>query len=188
MGAVTTIEAISGAGKVNDGGGVLHAGTVDGTNVTFSQDFDIFAGVEQRDPATVFPDGTHLTMTRSLSNGTIGQLTESEYMIPTIATSLAGVSTTAFSFSGADYGSRRSIHWKERARFGYVESWNPFTGTGSGVSANYLYHDIDSNGEGAIDQAAHPTRPIPGLLAMFEAGPAIDSVPTLTTYPAKLNG
>ena len=179
-----TVEAISAAGTVNNGGAILHGGNITGDNITLSQDFTIFAGARQQDPATVFPDGTHLTATRTLSNGTFGKVAEGEYMIPQITTSLAGVDNTSFSTPSSFFGSR-SINWKERARFGYVQDWDIFTGTGSGVTADYLFHDIDSNGEGAIDQAAHPTRPVPGLLAFFDAGPAVNGIPTLTVYPAK---
>ena len=186
MGKVDTVKAITGAAEIVDGGVVLHGGNIDGQNVTVSQGFTIFAGVDPLANTTVFPDGTHLTATRSLSAGTFGKQAAGLYLMPRITTSLAGVSNTiAFQTASSNFGTKRSIHWKERARFGYVSDFDIFTGSGTQVAANHLYHDIDSNGEGAIDAAAHPTRPIPGLFANYDFGPGIDQTATLKVYPAK---
>lgn len=182
---MSTQKAVSTNPERNNGGTVLNGGNIDGSNVTNTQGFDIFAADLVKNNSFVQQDGTHLTAGKAVNAGTFGVLTEGAYLIPQVTSSLAGVANTSFQTTGADFPGRRSIHFKERARFGYVTNFDRSLGSGVAIAANYLYTDILSKGEGAIDDAAHPTRAIPGEFVYFDSGPGVDSTATEADYPPK---
>lgn len=92
---------------------------------------------------------------------------------------IAGSSTNFLNSGAADFG-RRSINYKENRRSYHITSWNYETGAATKSG--------DTNDDFGRDDAARPTRAIPGELTFTEHGMAATgalAVPLNTDYPAK---
>lgn len=92
---------------------------------------------------------------------------------------IAGSATNFLNSGAADFG-RRSIHYKENRRSYHITSWNYTTGAATKSG--------DTNDNFGTDDAARPTRAIPGELTLTDHGLAKSgslAVPLNTDYPAK---
>lgn len=109
-----------------------------------------------------------------------------------LTTTLAGSVSNTFLRSGAsDLGSRRSIHRQEKVRTTRTTTairagyWNIYTGTWSTTPTTAVdnFWDIanDTTSSTSTDQAATPTRSIPGELTYKLGQPS----PVSVDYPAK---
>lgn len=109
-----------------------------------------------------------------------------------LTTTLAGSVSNTFLRSGAsDLGSRRSIHRQEKVRTTRTTTairagyWNIYTGTWSTTPTTAVdnFWDIanDTTSSTSTDQAATPTRSVPGELTYKLGQPS----PVSVDYPAK---
>lgn len=92
---------------------------------------------------------------------------------------IAGSATNFLNSGAADFG-RRSIHYKENRRSYHITSWNYETGAAT--------KGADTNDTFGNDDAARPTRAIPGELTFTDRGIAKSgslAIPLSTDYPAK---
>lgn len=100
-------------------------------------------------------------------NGNMGVVAEGKYAGWQLTDELAGVSSTAFDNTGGD-AADRSNHKLESGRRLNVTSIDYYTGVatlGANAGASYDYHK--GLNETPIDQAASPTRAVPGELVIM---------------------
>lgn len=92
---------------------------------------------------------------------------------------IAGSQTNFLNSAAGDFG-RRSIHYKENRRSYHITSWSYTTGAAT--------KGAPTNDDFGRDDAARPTRAIPGELTFTDHGLAKSgslAVPLNTDYPAK---
>ena len=92
---------------------------------------------------------------------------------------IAGSSTNFLNSGAADFG-RRAIHYKENRRSYHITSWDYETGVAT--------KGAPTNDDFGRDDAARPTRAIPGEFTFTDRGIATSgslAVPLNTDYPAK---
>lgn len=100
-------------------------------------------------------------------SGTLGVVTEGKYAGWQLTDALAGITNTAFDSTGSDTA-HRSNHKLESGRRLDISSVDAYTGQatlGANAGASYDYHKALN--ETPIDQAASPTRAIPGELVIM---------------------
>lgn len=118
----------------------------------------------------------NLGTTKILSGGVFGKLTEGNYTIRGLPTTLAGAVSSSVLVSGAsDWGVRKPIPKLETTRALGVNSWDYVTGA---ITKGGTAGDSVSFGN---DTAARPTNAVPGKLVYFTGNP----VPVSANYAAK---
>lgn len=172
--AQTTVKA--GAVK-NDGSTILNAGNVAATTVNnLPIRSAIYKSVQGSHPVlAVSPTSSgNLGTLKIKSNGAFGKLTEGQYNVRLLGTTIGGVSTNVLKSGASDWGVRRPIHKLESGRRLHITSWNYATGAATyggsrGASVSF-----------GTDDAANPTLAVPGALTFFTGKP----VPSATNYAA----
>jgi hypothetical protein len=147
-------------------------------------DIDVFG-------STVVSDAVIDYANPALSSGIFAHNNTSPVAVR-LTTTLAGSVNNSFLRSGAsDLNSRRSIHRQEKVRTNRITTairagyWNIYTGTWSTTPTTAVdsFWDIanDTTSSTSTDQAATPTRTVPGELTYKLGQP----VPVSVDYPAK---
>ena len=172
-----TTTVVSGQPVKDDGATVLYGGTADGNNVTQVKSADIVGyhsgkhgavvpspvthGTDPRGVAAAIPGNAHATMTAGKYLGYKYTGTEQ--------------SNSALESGAGDFGNRRSIHFngQRRSLLQVTAGWNYSTGAFLSTPSVQL----DQFGH---DDAAHPTRAIPGELQYSEHSPAYSGQGTST--------
>lgn len=112
-------------------------------------------------------------VSKILSAGRFAKTTPREYVIPQVTTTLAGVANTSLLSGASDFGDRHPIHKRlhfrveKRAtaiRAGY---WNIYSGVWTTPPATA--DDVATIG---VDNAANPTRLVPGELVYLDGSPS----------------
>lgn len=121
------------------------------------------------------------TLTYGTVDGTFATMTAEKYVMRKVTTLLHNVANTTLRSGGSDYGIRRSIHKVETAfrhsgvataiRAGY---WNEYSGSWS-TAPTATNNSVGNVGgstvtNGTADQAATPSRSVPGELVYREGG------------------
>lgn len=171
----TTVR--SGAVK-NNGGTILNAGNSTATttnNLTIRN--SVYRSVMGSHPfLAVSAESSGNLGTRKINtSGVFGKLTEGQYNVRLLGTTIAGVSTSVLKSGASDWGVRRPIHKLESARRLHITSWNYATGAATyggsrGASVSF-----------GNDNAARPSLSVPGKLTFFTGKP----VPAATAYASK---
>lgn len=167
----TTTAGASHGGKRNNGATVLYGGDVgDNAPVTNAPDRSILGHHSGKHGAVVVQSanlGTH----KGYSAGTFAYRMEAGKVVGMrMAESISGVANDILLSGAGDFG-RRNVHWIEKHRRLHITSWDYVTGAATkggnaGDAANF--HNV--RGSGHIDDAAHPTRAIPGELVYTDHG------------------
>lgn len=127
---------------------------------------------------------------KALSSGTLAYRVGG--VIRRVTTSLSGVANTKLLSGGSDFGRMRSIHKLEATRFSFLSgrSWSVdsdgrvvYTHTTTAGGANGGWWSISGNADGtsSTDDAATPTRSIPGELVYK----SMKNAPVTANYTAK---
>jgi hypothetical protein len=157
-------------------------GNIDGKNVTNAPNEEILGYRSGLHGAAVVEGvATH----KPLSGGEFARMREGLYVTRRIAESLAGVDNDVLLSGASDFG-RRSIHFLESNRRIDIVDWSYITGEATfGGSEGDLFNYHNIRGSGDIDDAAHPTRAVPGELVYTDTHLAIDGVPKSDVYKPK---
>jgi len=128
--------------------------------------------------------------TYKLGAGNFNTMTKNKYVATKLTEELAGVANTTLMSGASDFGTRRSIHKFEAVRNTFLHSWT-WTSTGEGVLAYTNTKNNSTTGLYGIteatdapstgDQAATPTRAVPGELVYRTGSPAV----TMDNYKEK---
>lgn len=139
--------------------------------------------------------GATIPTFKPLSSGNFAQQTKGRYIIRGYTAYLANVATNVLTY-GSHLVARRSIHKNERLRTTFVSAFSWTAPTGNNASNNpqstttYSYTESNQNslayspntdGFDGNDNAARPTRAIPGELVMLTGSPT----PSQLDYPEK---
>ena len=184
---MATRKVISENAIKNNGATVLLGGAHDSTNqVTNAPDATITGHRSGQYGATVPAPASGRPTHKPLTSGTFAfVMDEGKYIIKGVTTTLSGVAKSVT--QGSDYG-RRSIHKIEHMRRLDEDSWDYVTGAvtkGGSAGAKSDYHDIAAgSGETPNDDAANPSRSVPGELTFMEGG----VLPVNKDYEAKTGG
>lgn len=156
----------SGNEKIN-GGTILHGGTIASEiwdNLSLSTNSHTFETSTRLIPASV----AH--MHKPLSAGVYGSMETGKYIIRGYCTRIAQTSNSVLN-NGASAFFRMPIKYIESARRLHITAWNAVTGAatkGGSAGASYNFTAIDAGS--TIDQAAHPSRAVPGELVYMVKG------------------
>jgi len=162
--ATTTAGAAHGLPHRNNGATVVYGGNVDSsptvTQVLSKETTGYHSGVHG---ATV-PESANFGTHKPYSGGTFRYQMEAGKFVGMRYTGyISGVANTVLERGAGGGMGRRSIHWLESYRRLDITSWNYVTGAatkGVNAGASVTYKNI--RGSGNVDDAAHPTRAIPG--------------------------
>jgi len=181
--ALPTTTAVSGQPIKNDGATVLFGGNIDSTNtVTNAPNKEIFSLHTGSSGSRVPTPGGQKPTFKPISAGAFASQKEGEYIIRRFTNEIAGIASTLLNSGASDFG-RRSIHLKENRRTTLMVTagWNFATG-------QFLTSPTEQLDAFGNDDAARPTRAVPGELVFHSHGPANEgalSKPLLDKYKAK---
>lgn len=161
-------QTVIGSGSTrNNGGTILYGGTIASTrwdSLVFS------TNIHSHDvPNRLIPAST-AHMVKPLSAGVYGSMEAGKYVAKILGERIAQTSNTVLQ-SGASAFYRMPIKPKESERRIHITSWNAVTGAptyGGSRGNSYDFGNIDSGT--FIDQAAHPSRAVPGELVYMVTG------------------
>lgn len=171
----STSKANTGAAQKVDGGVILVGGTIASSRQTSK-------GIE----TVGYRSGLHgsnintsLDGVQKVNNsGTLAKMVKGSYVMRRVTTTLAGVANTML-LSGASAYFRKSIHKVNTVRNNYLRSVTWTADDEGGVTWAYTYAADSSYA--LTDDAATPTRAIPGEFTLKEPG----NTPVNKDYPAK---
>lgn len=171
-------QTVIGSGSTkNNGGVILLSGNIASdkwTNITFSQNSDTREFTNRLIPA----DTAH--MKKSISAGVYASMEAGQYVARIIGSRIAQTDSSAMRFAASSFY-RFPIKPKEGERRLHLTAFNALTGAvtkGANAGDSYNYTAIDSGS--TIDQAAHPSRAVPGELVYLVTG----QTPTMVDYSA----
>lgn len=164
---VTSQIPVTATSTVNDRGVVRHAGNAASSG-----------NLTNKTPGEVVRDFTtrviaNTQVSKALTAGTLAY--RAGHLIRRVTASISGVANTVLRSGCSDYGDMRSIHKLEATRFSFLSgrSWSVsadgdvrYTDTVGAGGANGGWWSISGNADGtsSTDDAATPTRAIPGEL------------------------
>lgn len=180
-------SAVTSSSTVNNGGVAINVGSA----ATLLSNRALGANNQTVFGSTVVSDATSDYADPALSGGTFAY-NNSRPIAVKLTTTLAGSENNTFLRSGAsDLSSRRSIHRQEKVRTTRTTTairagyWNIYTGTWSTTPTTAVdaFWDIanDTTSSTSTDQAASPTRSVPGELTYKLGQPS----PVSVDYSAK---
>jgi hypothetical protein len=180
-------SAVTKTSTVNNGGTAINVGS----SATLLSNRALGANNQTVFGSTVVSNATVDYADPALSGGTFAYNNNRPTAVK-LTTTLAGSVSNTFLRSGAsDLGSRRSIHRQEKVRTTRTTTairagyWNIYTGTWSTTPTTAVdnFWDIanDTTSSTSTDQAATPTRSVPGELTYKLGQPS----PVSVDYPAK---
>lgn len=180
-------SAVTSSSTVNNGGVAINVGSA----ATLLSNRALGANNQTVFGSTVVSDATSDYADPALSGGTFAY-NNSRPTAVKLTTTLAGSESNTFLRSGAsDLSSRRSIHRQEKVRTTRTATairagyWNIYTGTWSTTPTTAVdaFWDIanDATSSTSTDQAASPTRSVPGELTYKLGQPS----PVSVDYSAK---
>lgn len=180
-------SAVTRTSTVNNGGTAINVGS----SSTILDNRALGANNQTVFGSTVVSNAVVDYADPALSSGTFAYSNNRPTAVK-LTTTLAGSVSNTFLRSGAsDLGSRRSIHRQEKVRTTRTTTairagyWNIYTGTWSTTPTTAVdnFWDIanDTTSSTSTDQAATPTRSIPGELTYKLGQPS----PVSVDYPAK---
>lgn len=178
-----TQKAISANAYKNRGGTILYAGNIDTssfnvTNAPGMTTIGFRSGMSGSNPP---PVSSTSGCQKSVSSGNYGKMTAGKYVIMCVTDELAGVSNTVI-FNSANAPIRKSIHKLTSQKVAFLRTWS-WTGLHDGV-LQFTKTVSKTTLSFGTDDAASPTRSIPGELVYMETG----IVPTQADYSAKTGG
>ena len=154
-----------------DGGIVLNGGNIASARNTAK-------GMETLGFRKEGGDGSRIVDTadldKALTAGTLAKMTAGAYVMRRVTTTLAGVANTTLLTGASDFG-RRSIHKTQTVYVTKLSAYNFFTGAATYADSNYT----------PTDDAATPTRAIPGEFTITPHGNTTDVSNMNKDYPAK---
>ncbi len=172
-------QTVIGSGSTrNNGGTILHGGNIASTRW---DNFSLIANNDTRKYSTLIPAAT-AHMVKPYSAGNYGKMVANQYVVRRMGTYIAGQSNTVL-LSGASSFFRFPIKPLEGTRRLHITAWNAVTGAptyGGNRGDAYSFHAIDSGS--VVDQAAHPSRAVPGELVYLRGGliPYMDDYKAIT--------
>ena len=177
--------------RKNSGGAATIGGTLPSNSaITKNVDFTLLAVTHQQptviDPissqdlnanaqADPLPVGgrSQSSVQKMVSAGTYAKMTAGDYIIPRVTTKLATVANTTLLSGAADFGKRKSILHNERMRNTRLASWIWRKKVGADGFFQFVPTKIETNVVLADDQAALPTRAIPGELVYLDGSKTV---------------
>lgn len=175
---MATQTVIGSGNKKNNGGVILYGGNIPSTSkttaITLRNNIDTAKTNSRLIPANV----AH--MKKPLSAGVYGKMEAGKYVVRGNCTRLAQSSNSVLN-NGASSFFRMPIKFSESARRLNITAWNAVTGAatkGGNAGDSYNFGNIDSGT--FIDQAAHPSRSVPGEFVYLVTG----ATPTYDDYSA----
>jgi hypothetical protein len=180
-------SAVTASSTVNNGGVAINVGA----SATLLANRALGANNQTVFGSTVVSDATADYADPALSGGTFAYNNNRPVAVK-FTTTLAGSESNTFLRSGAsDLSSRRSIHRQEKVRTTRTTTairagyWNIYSGTWSTTPTTAVdaFWDIanDTTSSTSTDEAATPTRSVPGELTYKLGQPS----PVSVDYPAK---
>lgn len=181
--STTTVKATGGG---NDGGTLLHAGTIAGsrfTNLTLADNATDYA-----QPRVIQAGGTpgqsgNLGTTRPLSAGAFAKMETGQYVGKVFGTRIAQTDNTFLRSGAADVGKRTSVHVARGNNRYSLTDVSALSGvaTYGGSDAKFTY--IDPETGSAINHEPLPSDAVPGRLVYMHKG----TEATQDTYKARTN-
>lgn len=175
---MATTKVISANSIKSNTGTVAGAGTQPSTSTISELDIgDMNKGATELNKvkmAVSTPSSGNLGTLKVISGGTFQNLTAGNYVYPVICDTIAGQANTAHATPASNQISR-PIAFTEGTRRINITSWNAVTG-----AATYGGNRGDAVSFGT-DDAANPTRAIPGELVIAIGG----ATPSQLNYPAR---
>lgn len=186
---MATTTAISGQPQKNNGASVLHAGNIDGVNVT--NNLSLATNAHDVPWAT---DLVYLAVSpvssgnvgnmKPLSAGIFNKMEEAQYVAKIIGTRIAQTDDTFLRSGAAETNDRTSLHYSRGYRQYDVSSWDYVTGAatlGGSEGTAITFHDPVAGTTIAVEP--FPTDSVPGEL-VYRDGSAS---PTQDDYKARTN-
>jgi len=189
---MATTVAVSGQPQKNDGGTILQAGNIGANSPVSTLTLATNASESQNGSKVIQSATSNIGTMKPISGGAFAKMTAGKYIVR----GLTGQSIAGVALSGignikisADQDGNYSIkRWGQYERL-HITSWNYSTGvaTYGGNSGDPVYLSavdgtvVDSANKQTIDEAANPTKAIPGELVYMTTG----LLPTQANYSAR---
>lgn len=171
-------KANSEAAQKPNGGTVVNGGNIAGS--AFVAQGRTLLGAHSGVHGAVVATGGSTGTQKANSSGTLAKMTVGAYVMMRVTTTLAGISNTCLLTGAGDFG-RNSINYVRYLRGGTVKTMSWTTGTKDLPVYTVTYGNVATVDLSAGDDAAHPTRAIPGEFTVKQTGAA----PVNKDYPAK---
>lgn len=175
---MATTYVVADTGAKNNHANIINAGTQptgsDSANLTLSNAGKGASTVNKVTQAVTTASSGNLGTLKVISGGTFQNYTEGDYIYPLIAGTIAGSANTVLDKPNSQQ-INRPIAFTESNRRINITSWNAVTG-----AATYGGNRGDAIDFGT-DDAARPTRAVPGELAFLIGG----ATPSQLNYAAR---
>jgi hypothetical protein len=179
---MATQAAVSGNVTKNDGGTLLHAGTIASSrfaNLTIATTTDN----SKTYGSTVILDATYGTH-KPLSAGVFGQMEVGQFVAKVLGTRIAQTDNTFLRSGAAETASRRALHFARGNRRHDITDISAFTGVATqGGSKGALFTYVNPEGGGSVTTEPLPTDAVPGRLVYMVTG----KIPDQDTYKVRTN-
>lgn len=170
-----------------NGGSVVGNTTIGSTQTNITAKLNVGDSSKRYAPGHVPNPGaaSGLTTLLALSSGTYAKMTKGQYLMYRVTTQIAGIANVILRSGTSQIGLQRPINRLEaiRTRQQRAAGWNYVTGQllSTPSVTNDTFKSIDSSGN--IDQAARPTRAVPGEFVYLTASktPVQKDIPARTS-------
>lgn len=178
---------ITSGNPINDRGGVIYGNTTPNeTTITANVNLGV-AGRQKFMPGHVPLAGSAsasgVGLSRALSSGNYALMTKAKFVMYLAASELAGIPNLILRPGNSKIGRSKPINYIEafRTTQDIAAGWNYVTG--ALLSTPSVTNDTMKNIDGGavVDQAAHPSRAVPGELVYLDGGRSV----VFKDYPAK---
>lgn len=185
---MATTAAISGNTTKNDGGSILHAGTIASTrwaNITLATTTDNSESYGAKVFESVSPVSSGNVGTfRPISGGVFGQMEVGFFVAKVLGTRIAQTDDTFLRSGAAETSSRTSLHYARGNRRYDITDWSVLTGAATkGGNEGVLFTYVDPEGGSSVSTEPFPTDSVPGKLVFMSTG----KIPDQNTYKVRTN-
>ena len=186
---MATTTAVGATVAVNDGGTILHAGTIASTrwsNLTLATTTidDGNYGSKVVEAGGTPGQSGNLGTFKPLSSGFFGNMEAGQYVAKVIGTRIARTDNTFLRSGAAETASRTSLHYARGNRRYDITDISAFSGVVSkGGSEGALFTYVDPVGGASQTHEPFPTDAVPGELVYMVTG----ATPQQDNYKARTN-
>lgn len=185
---MATQAAISGNVTKNDGGSILHAGSIASSrwaNITLATTTDNAENYGSKVFEAVSPTSSgNIGTFRPLSAGAFGTYEVGQFVAKVLGTRIAQTDNTFLRSGAAETASRTSLHYARGNRRYDITDWSYTTGAATkGGNEGVLFTYTDPETGSAQAHEPFPTDAVPGRLVYMVTG----KIPDQDTYKVRTN-
>jgi hypothetical protein len=185
---MATQAAVSGNSVKNDGGSLLHAGSIASSrwaNITLATTTDNSESYGSKVFEAVSPVSSGNVGTfRPLNAGVFGKMEVGQFVAKVLGTRIAQTDNTFLRSGAAETASRTSLHYARGNRRYDITDWSYTTGAATkGGNEGNLFTYVDPVGGAAQAHEPFPTDAVPGELVYLVSG----KTPDQDNYKARTN-